>query len=102
MSGAAIVRRTLRGNPGDREVNLALAQMYTRLRRWKEAADEIDAADAFSNKPDDKIYIYFLCGALDERQKHFDSAEEQFRKILAIDSGNGMTLNRRGCRAAFA
>jgi tetratricopeptide (TPR) repeat protein len=94
--GIKLAKAQLRGNPGDREVNLALAQMYTRLRRWKEAADEIDAADAFSNKPDDKIYIYFLRGALDERQKHFDSAEEQFRKILAIDSGNGMTLNYLG------
>ena len=45
---------------------------------------------------DDKIYIYFLRGALDERQKHYDSAEEQFRKILAIDSNNSMTLNYLG------
>ena len=84
--GIKLAKAQLRGNPGDREVNLALAQMYTRLRRWKEAADEIDAADALSTKQDDKIYIYFLRGALDERQKHYDSAEEQFRKILAIDS----------------
>jgi tetratricopeptide (TPR) repeat protein len=94
--GIKLAKAQLRGNPGDREVNLALAQIYTRLRRWKEATDEIDAADAFSTKPDDKIYIYFLRGALDERQKHFDSAEEQFRKILAIDSNNGMTLNYLG------
>ncbi len=94
--GIKMAKAQLRGNSSDREVNLALAQIYTRLRRWKEAADEIDAADAFSTKPDDKIYIYFLRGALDERQKHFDSAEEQFRKILTIDSSNGMTLNYLG------
>jgi tetratricopeptide (TPR) repeat protein len=94
--GIKLARAQLRGNSSDREVNLALAQMYTRLRRWKEASDEIDAADAFSTKPDDKIYIYFLRGALDERQKRFDSSEEQFRKILAIDSNNGMTLNYLG------
>jgi tetratricopeptide (TPR) repeat protein len=94
--GIKLAKAQMRGNSSDREVNLALAQIYTRLRRWKEATDEIDAADAFSTKPDDKIYIYFLRGALDERQKHFDSAEEQFRKILAIDSSNGMTLNYLG------
>jgi len=94
--GIKLAKAQLRGNPSDREVNLALAQIYTRLRRWKDAADEIDAAYAFSSKPDDKIYIYFLRGALDERQKHYDSAEEQFRKILAIDSSNGMTLNYLG------
>ena len=41
-------------------------------------------------------HIVFLRGALDERQKHYDSAEEQFRKILAIDSSNSMTLNYLG------
>ncbi len=94
--GIKLAKAQLRGNAGDREVNLALAQIYTRLRRWKEASDEIDAADALSTKQDDKIYIYFLRGALDERQKHYDSAEEQFRKILTIDSNNSMTLNYLG------
>ena len=94
--GIKLAKAQLKGNAGDREVNLALAQIYTRLRRWKDAADEIDAADALSTKQDDKIYIYFLRGALDERQKHYDSAEEQFRKILAIDANNSMTLNYLG------
>jgi tetratricopeptide (TPR) repeat protein len=94
--GLKLAKAQLRGDPGDRDVNLSLAQIYTRLRRWKEAADQIDAADALSTKQDDKIYIYFLRGALDERQKHYDSAEEQFRKILAIDNNNSMTLNYLG------
>jgi tetratricopeptide (TPR) repeat protein len=94
--GIKLAKAQLRGNPDDRDVNLALAQMYTRLRRWKEAADEIDAADALSTKQDDKIYIDFLRGALNERQKHYDSAEEEFRKILVIDANNGMTLNYLG------
>jgi len=94
--GIKLAKAQLHGNASDRDVNLQLAQIYTRLRRWKDAADEIDAADALSSKPDDKIYIYFLRGALDERQKHYDSAEEQFRKILAIDSNNSMTLNYLG------
>ncbi len=94
--GIKLAKAQLRGDPGDREVDLVLAQIYTRLRRWKEAGDEIDAAEALSTKQDDKIYIYFLRGALDERQKHYDSAEEQFRKILAIDPNNSMTLNYLG------
>jgi tetratricopeptide (TPR) repeat protein len=94
--GIKLAKAQLHGDAGDREVNLVLAQIYTRLRRWKDAADEIDAADALATKQDDKIYIYFLRGALDERQKHFDSSEEQFRKILAIDPDNAMTLNYLG------
>jgi tetratricopeptide (TPR) repeat protein len=94
--GIKLAKAQLRGNSGDREVNLALAQIYTRLKHWKEASEAIDAADVYSTKQDDKIYIYFLRGALDERQKHFDSAEEEFRKILAIDPNNSMTLNYLG------
>jgi tetratricopeptide (TPR) repeat protein len=111
--GLKLAKAQLQGNAGDREVHLTLAQMYTRLRRWKDASDEIDAADALSahkdsqtseagaSNPapvnqDDKIYIYFLRGALAERQKHYDSAEEEFRKILAIDPNNSMTLNYLG------
>ncbi len=95
-AGVKLAQSQLQGNSSDREVNLALANMYTRLRRFKEAADQIDAAEALSAKPDDKIYIDFLRGALDERQKRFDSAEEQFRKILVIDPNNSMTLNYLG------
>ncbi len=94
--GLKLAKAQLHGNPDDRDVDLALAQMYTRLRRWKEAADEIDAADTLSTKQDDKIYIDFYRGALDERQKHYDSAEEEFRKILAIDANNSNTLNYLG------
>ena len=108
--GIKLAKQQLRGDAGDRDVHLQLAQMYTRLRRWKEASDEIDTADSLSARKDgqpekrgasgpsqdDKIYVYFLRGALDERQKHYDSAEEQFRKILAIDSNNGITLNYLG------
>jgi tetratricopeptide (TPR) repeat protein len=94
--GIKLAKTQLRGDASDREVNLVLAQIYTRLRRWKEAAEQIDAAEALSSKQDDKIYIYFLRGALDERQKHYDSAEEQFRKILALDGNNSMTLNYLG------
>ena len=94
--GIKLAKAQLQGNASDREVNLALANIYTRLRRWKEASEQIDAAEALSQKSDDKIYVDFLRGALDERQKHFDSAEEQFRKILALDPNNSMTLNYLG------
>jgi tetratricopeptide (TPR) repeat protein len=86
----------LTGAPEDREVYLAIAQIDTRLRDWQGANQAIDKAEAFPARQDDKIYIYFLRGALDERQKHYEAAEEQFRKILDIDPNNSMTLNYLG------
>jgi tetratricopeptide (TPR) repeat protein len=94
--GIKLAKAQLRGNAEDNDVNLALAQIYTRLKRWKEASDAIDAAEAVAKTQGDKIYVYFLRGALDERQKRYDSAEEEFRKILALDANNSMTLNYLG------
>jgi tetratricopeptide (TPR) repeat protein len=94
--GLAIAKGLLKNTADDRDVDLALAQIYTRLRRWKEASDEIDKAEKLPSKTDDKIYIYFLRGTLQERQKHYDAAEEQFRQVLAIDPNNAQALNYLG------
>jgi tetratricopeptide (TPR) repeat protein len=96
--GIALANSLLANPPAasDREVHLALANIYTRLRRWNDASQQLDKAEPLSNKRDDQIYLYFLRGALAERQKHYDEAETQFRKILAIDPNNSMTLNYLG------
>lgn len=95
--GVALAKTMLDGTAADdRPVQLRLAEIYTRLRRWKEATEAIDKADALSTKPDDKVYIYFLRGTLEERQKHYDEAEVQFRKLLDIDPNNSLTLNYLG------
>lgn len=94
--GVALAKSMLKGTPDDREVELTLVQIYTRLHRWKEAAEELDKTEQLAAKPDDKVFVYFLRGAMEERQKHFDVAEEQFRKVLSIDPNNSMTLNYLG------
>src|ERR1700761_4328447 len=55
--GIKLAKAQLKGDASDRDANLVLAQIYTRLRKWKEASEQIDAAEALSTKPDDKIYI---------------------------------------------
>lgn len=95
--GVALANAQLKNNDNDRDVYLALAQINTRLRRWKAATENIDKAAALPvHGDDDSRYVLFLRGALEERQKHFDAAEEQFRKILALDPNNSMTLNYLG------
>jgi tetratricopeptide (TPR) repeat protein len=94
--GIKLAQDQLNGSPGDRDAEMTLAQIYTRLRRWKDAEDELDKAEVLSTKPEERIYVYFLQGALAERQKHYDSAEEAFRKVLTIDPNNAETLNYLG------
>jgi Tfp pilus assembly protein PilF len=40
--------------------------------------------------------VWFLLGAIYERQKFFDRAEEQFKKVLAINPRNAPVLNYYG------
>lgn len=81
---------------GDREAHLTLANIYTRLKRWPDANEQLNDAEALSTKPDEKLYVYFLRGILADRQKQYDAAEVQFRKALAIDPQNATILNYLG------
>ncbi|HKU23354.1 MAG TPA: tetratricopeptide repeat protein [Terriglobales bacterium] len=92
----ADVRSMLKGTPADREIYIALAQMYSRLKRWPDAEEAIAKASQLSKKADDKEYALFLHGSIYERQKKYDQAEQLFRQVLAIDSQNAMTLNYLG------
>jgi Flp pilus assembly protein TadD len=90
------VRSLLKGASEDREVYVALAQMYSRLKRWTEAEQALDKADQLSTKSEDKEYVEFLRASTYERQKKYDQAEEGFRKVLAGNPQSAMTLNYLG------
>lgn len=90
------VRSLLKGTAEDRDVYIAIAQINTRLKRWTDAQEALDKAEQISTKPDEKEYVYFLRGSTLEREKKYEQAEEQFRKVLAADPQNAMTLNYLG------
>jgi len=90
------VRSLLKGAQEDREVYISLSQMYARLKRWPEAEEALDQAEKLSTRTEDKQFIEFQRGSTLERQKKYDAAEEMFRKILAGDPQNAMTLNYLG------
>jgi tetratricopeptide (TPR) repeat protein len=92
----ADVKSQLKGTADDREIYTTLSTIYSRLRRWKEAEDALDQADKLSTKKDEKDYILYMRGALYERQKKYDAAEDMFKRIIAADPQNGMILNYLG------
>lgn len=94
--GLALAKSQLRGTKQDRVVWLTLAQLYTRLHKWKDASSAIDQAEKLNSSPQDMALIYFLRGALQERQKHVEEAEQQFRQALAVDPNSALTLNYLG------
>src|SRR5579862_5068750 len=96
----ADMRGMIKGGPDDRDVYVRLGIVYTRAKRWKEAEEALDKAEQVSTKVDDKNYVYFLRGDLYQRQKLFDQAEGQFRKVLdttpPTDPQAAATLNYLG------
>jgi tetratricopeptide (TPR) repeat protein len=94
--GLSMAKGLLDNSPKDREVYLALGQMYTRVHRWKDAEEALNKAGALTTKKEDNIYLLFLKGALAERQKHYDPAEQFFRQALDLDPSNAMVLNYLG------
>ena len=91
-----ILRAQLRGNEGDREIYLNIAQVYERGRRYKEAEESAHAAEVLLGQARDNEMVWFLLGAIYERQKFFDKAEEQFKKVLAVNPKSAAVLNYYG------
>jgi len=94
--GLTLNKAPIENTERDRLVLLKLGQFYTEMRRWKDAEDAYAKATPLSTKNEDKAYVLFLKGALAERQKHLDPAEQLFNQALAIDPNNAATLNYLG------
>jgi tetratricopeptide (TPR) repeat protein len=94
--GISMAKSLLNNSADDQKVWIALGQMYTRLHRWKDAEDALNKATTLTTKKEDTLYLLFLKGALAERQKHFEPAEQYFRQALEVDPNNGMVLNYLG------
>ncbi|MFB3917859.1 MAG: tetratricopeptide repeat protein [Terriglobales bacterium] len=92
----ADIKAMLKGTPDDREVYITLGQVNTRLKRWKDAEEALAKAQQLSSKPEEKNFVEFAIGSMYERQKKYDAAEQSFKKVLANDQRNAMTLNYLG------
>ncbi|MGA2427474.1 MAG: tetratricopeptide repeat protein [Candidatus Acidiferrum sp.] len=91
-----ILRAQLTNSEADREIYLNIAQVYERSKRYKDAEDAAHMAETLPGQPRDNEMVWFLLGAIYERQKFFDRAEEQFKKALAVDPNNATVLNYYG------
>lgn len=94
--GIAMAKGMLNNTADDQKVWIALGQIYTRTRHWKDAEDALNKATPLTTKKEDNIYLLFLKGGLEERQKHYEPAEQFFRQALELDPNNAMVLNYLG------
>jgi tetratricopeptide (TPR) repeat protein len=74
----------LAGTPDDRDVFFTVADINVRDKRWKDASEVLDKAEALATKPEEKAFVAYYRGTVAERQKLFDQAEIEFRKGLQL------------------
>src|SRR3984893_3572407 len=91
-----MLRVQLTKSGADRDTYLNIAQVYERGKRYKEAEEAAQAAEVLPGRPRDNEMVWFVLGAIYERQKFFDRAEDQFKKVLAVNPKNGSVLNYYG------
>lgn len=99
---ATLLRRMLKGTREDREIQISLAQVYERGRRFAEAEEALNAAEKLAGGPAENEVVWYLRGAVYERQKKIDLAEAEFKKVLETNPRNAGVLNYFGYMLAEA
>jgi tetratricopeptide (TPR) repeat protein len=86
----------MNNTPADRELYLSVAQVYSQAKQFAEAEQAVKKALGYNSKPEEQEYSRFMLGSIYERQKEYDLAEEQFKKVLAVDPFNASAANYLG------
>jgi tetratricopeptide (TPR) repeat protein len=80
----------------DRETHLQLAQLHERMKNYGEMGKSLDAAEKLSTTDEEREAVWFSRGSMLERQKKFDEAEREFRRVLEKSPDNAAALNYLG------
>lgn len=91
-----LLQGLLQGNDSDQEIYLDMAQVQERGRKYADAEQSAQKAEQLAREPADKQSAWFMLGAIYERQKKFDQAEQEFKKVLEVNPNNAAVLNYYG------
>src|SRR6202142_1158035 len=94
--GTRILQGLLQGNDSDQEIYIDLAQVQERGKLYADAEQSAQKAEQISRDQDAKETAWYMLGAIYERQKKFDLAEQQFRRVLDASPKNAAVLNYYG------
>ena len=94
-AAAAELRAQMKGK-GDVPSLLMLASVYEKGKFFAEEAKALDEAEKVAANTKEKEKVYFMRGAMFERQKKVEPAEAEFRKVLASNPEDYSTLNYLG------
>jgi tetratricopeptide (TPR) repeat protein len=91
-----LLQGLLKGNDEDQEIYLDIAQVESRGRKYADAEQSAQKAEQMAHEAGGREMAWYILGSIYERQKRFDEAEQQFRKVLDANPNNGPTLNYYG------
>ena len=94
--GVETAKNVIDSDPKSMEGYFQLAQIYTDLRKWKDASETLDTAEKQATKKEDQTMVVFERAMMLDRAKRYDEAEAAFKKVLDADPNNALTLNNYG------
>ncbi len=89
VAALQLLQGLLKGNDTDQEIYLDIAQVESRGRKYADAEQSALKAEQMAHESGGKEIGLVVLGAIYERQKKFDEAEQEFRKILDANPKNG-------------
>jgi tetratricopeptide (TPR) repeat protein len=94
-AAVAELRKLLDGKT-DLEVYVDIAETYQKGHNYDDAAKALDSAEKLAKDDKSRAAVLFSRGALYERQKKYDLAEKEFRRVIDADAKNASALNYLG------
>lgn len=91
-----LLQGLLQGSDNDQELFLDLAQVQEQGKHYADAEQSAAKAEQLAQAGSDKEAAWFMLGAIYERQKKYDQAEQQFRKVLQENPNDAPVLNYYG------
>jgi len=91
-----VLQGLLNGGASDRETYLTIAEVYSQAKRYSDAEAAVRKSLALTPKAEDQEFARFMLGSVYERQKKYDLAEEEFKKVLSANPLNAPAANYLG------
>ncbi len=97
QAAVSMMQKSISSDPKDVEAYLSLSQIYLDAKEYAQAEGVLHRAEAIPDLTSGlREMVRFQLGAVYERSKNYDKAEEVFREILQLNPKNHGALNYLG------